>query len=214
MTRKAAQNIYNEGSTFIVEQTVKQDEENQFKLTYDSILLEITDETIDGRPVYNLANELSVEYKGPGIDATVVIPKGFKTDLASIPSFTRVFKILFTTVLVIGIIFTMTAMIFGPIVPLIVALIPIAIILGVAAVLGGISAAFPPGGKHSTAAVVHDYLYKTGANRQLGDMVFRELMRASTVPRWRLGAMYFAVRVFGGRHAYKRLDQNGINDIL
>jgi hypothetical protein len=82
-------------------------------------------------------------------------------------------------------------------------LIVAVIILSVVAILASIAVAFPPGGKHSTAAIVHDYLYKSGANRQLSDMVFRELMRTLGVPRWRIAGMYFAVRLFGGKHAYK-----------
>lgn len=49
-------------------------------------------------------------------------------------------------------------------------------------------------------AVVHDYLYSTGAtSREMADEVFLEAMSITGVPAWRRYAMYWAVRMFGGQ---------------
>lgn len=57
-------------------------------------------------------------------------------------------------------------------------------------------------GKHSEAAVVHDYLYSryndTGINRTLADKIFLFIMKESGVPLTRRWTMYLAVRNFGG----------------
>lgn len=64
---------------------------------------------------------------------------------------------------------------------------------------------FPPTGQHARASVVHDYLYTKEADcpRFLADAVFRHAMEISGVPWWKRTAMYYAVRLFGGR-AYQR----------
>jgi hypothetical protein len=54
-----------------------------------------------------------------------------------------------------------------------------------------------------TAAVVHDYLYRTGYEwRAVADEVFKEAMEAEDVPGWQRWLMYAGVRV-GGWSAYK-----------
>jgi hypothetical protein len=78
----------------------------------------------------------------------LLIPKGFKTDLASVP------RILWSV--------------------------------------------FPPFGKYNTAAVVHDYLYKTKRySRQDSDVIFLETMRLSKVGLIQRHLFFYAVRMFG-----------------
>lgn len=58
----------------------------------------------------------------------------------------------------------------------------------------------PPMGKHTVAAVVHDYLYQFRlGTRSYADKVFLELMKAQGVVLWKRQLMYWAVRLFGGR---------------
>jgi hypothetical protein len=60
---------------------------------------------------------------------------------------------------------------------------------------------FPPWGKYSEAAVVHDFLY-TGffkCTRKQADQVFLQLMERMEVPLWKRQTMYAAVRMFGGK---------------
>lgn len=57
---------------------------------------------------------------------------------------------------------------------------------------------FPPHGKYSPAAIVHDYLYRTGTvSRKRADAVFHEAMLAKHVPKWQAWTMWSAVRSFG-----------------
>lgn len=49
------------------------------------------------------------------------------------------------------------------------------------------------------AAVIHDYLYRTGkADRKTADEIFLEAMEAQGIPVWRRYGMYWAIRLFGG----------------
>jgi len=58
---------------------------------------------------------------------------------------------------------------------------------------------FPPCGKYTKAAIVHDYLYtRQGCSRFLADAVFREIMFQLKVPYWKRILIYYAVRFFGG----------------
>jgi hypothetical protein len=51
-------------------------------------------------------------------------------------------------------------------------------------------------GRHSEAALVHDYLYTYGKfTRRIDDHIFRDIMKASTVKRWQFLAMFWAVRI-------------------
>lgn len=57
-----------------------------------------------------------------------------------------------------------------------------------------------PTGKYDDAAVVHDYLYRTHIfKRKVADWVLLIGMEIRGVPRWKQVAMYFAVRLFGGK---------------
>ena len=60
---------------------------------------------------------------------------------------------------------------------------------------------FPPAGRWSPATILHDYLYSLpGCSRFLADALFREAMHQLGVPWWRRVLMYYAVRLFAGRH--------------
>lgn len=57
---------------------------------------------------------------------------------------------------------------------------------------------FPPYGRHTRAAVIHDWLYLTGSlSRADADGIFRRIMRESGVGRLRRWIMYLALRLFG-----------------
>lgn len=59
------------------------------------------------------------------------------------------------------------------------------------------------------AAVVHDYLYRTGkAPRKIADQVFLEAMKVSGVWAWRRVPMYWGVRLFGGS-SYQEKQESG-----
>lgn len=56
------------------------------------------------------------------------------------------------------------------------------------------------GGVADEAAVVHDFLYSTGAcSRKQADDVFAEASKVCGVSGWRRGPMWLGVRMFGGR---------------
>ena len=63
---------------------------------------------------------------------------------------------------------------------------------------------FPPDGRrYMRAAIVHDYLYRTGkVPRALADQMFLLLMTQDRVPWWKRNLMYWAVRIFG-KGAYR-----------
>ena len=57
----------------------------------------------------------------------------------------------------------------------------------------------PPTGSYGKAAVIHDYLYRTGAfTRSICDGIFLEAMCELGVPGWKRRVMFRAVRLFGG----------------
>jgi len=59
---------------------------------------------------------------------------------------------------------------------------------------------FDPRGRHQRAAMYHDCGYKHQlCTRFEADALFRAIMAADGVPKWRLLAMYWAVRMFGER---------------
>ncbi len=63
---------------------------------------------------------------------------------------------------------------------------------------------FPPRGKHSGAAIIHDYLYATQKrSRSESDSIFLEAMKVLGVGWFRRSTMYSAVRV-GGWLPWKR----------
>lgn len=66
---------------------------------------------------------------------------------------------------------------------------------------------FPPSGRYTGAAVIHDYLYsngyKIGVSRKKADEIFLGIMEEMGVPAWKRKTMYRAVRLFGGLHYRK-----------
>jgi len=58
---------------------------------------------------------------------------------------------------------------------------------------------FPPFGRHTDAAILHDYLYHSQElSRADADLEFYQEMARAGVPFWQRGLMYAAVRIFGG----------------
>lgn len=56
-----------------------------------------------------------------------------------------------------------------------------------------------PRQRGGAAAVVHDYLYRTGSvSRDVADEVFRILLRRLGVGYWRRQLLFWGVRAFGG----------------
>ena len=60
---------------------------------------------------------------------------------------------------------------------------------------------FPPDGKYTQAAVVHDFLYLKQHldSRKEADDIFLEAMKVLEVPKFKRMAIYTAVRLFGPR---------------
>jgi len=63
---------------------------------------------------------------------------------------------------------------------------------------------FPPDGKYAKAAVLHDWLYRTGlVDRWMADAIFYDAMRNRNLPEghrvgwWTAQAVYWSVRAFG-----------------
>ena len=81
------------------------------------------------------------------IGSGIVVPKGFQTDLASVPT--------------------------------------------------GLRWLIHKRGKWDTAAVFHDYLYRTGRNKVKADLLFRKIMQLCGVKPWRYNLMFFGVSIFG-----------------
>jgi hypothetical protein len=62
---------------------------------------------------------------------------------------------------------------------------------------------FPPHGKYSKAAIVHDYLYTEAiGTKKEADKIFYEAMGVLGVAKWKRVLMYLAVRI-GGKGNYK-----------
>jgi hypothetical protein len=56
----------------------------------------------------------------------------------------------------------------------------------------------PRWGKYGNAAVIHDYCYWDQSRSRLeSDTIFREAMGILEVPKWKIRAMYYSVRLFG-----------------
>lgn len=102
------------------------------------------------KPIQNGTGEWSVFQDMPyeaSFGTVYTVPRGFATDLASIPRF----------------------------------IWPI----------------FPPFGKYTSAAVLHDYFCESDwISRADGDRLFLEAMAASNVPRWKRYLIYWAVRAY------------------
>lgn len=75
---------------------------------------------------------------------------------------------------------------------------------------------FPPFGKYTPAAIVHDFLYSkyniTGINRTLADKIFLFIMEELGVGYLKRKAMYQAVRSFGERSWKAKLKNEGYKD--
>lgn len=75
---------------------------------------------------------------------------------------------------------------------------------------------FPPFGKYTAAAVIHDFLYSkynnTGINRTLSDKIFLFIMRELGVNWLKRKIMYSAVRSFGELSWQKKLKDEGYKD--
>lgn len=58
---------------------------------------------------------------------------------------------------------------------------------------------FPPWGRYTRAAILHDYLYTQYdvCSRFFADAIFREAMASLGVPYWKRLAAYYAVRLLG-----------------
>lgn len=69
-------------------------------------------------------------------------------------------------------------------------------------------AIFPPVGIYNKAAVLHDYLYDNSCTlsikRKHADLFLLQAMEVLGVSRSTRYAMYFAVRLFGGKHFRKK----------
>jgi hypothetical protein len=62
----------------------------------------------------------------------------------------------------------------------------------------------PPIGLYTRAAIVHDYLYQTGlVSRKEADLIFLQIMKTDEVDFFVRHLMYYAVRIFGGRHYHE-----------
>lgn len=76
---------------------------------------------------------------------------------------------------------------------------------------------FPKFGKHTRAAIVHDYLYSaindTGINRTLADKIFLFIMKECGVAWWRRKAMYKAVRTCGECFWKSKIRNEGYRDV-
>lgn len=61
-----------------------------------------------------------------------------------------------------------------------------------------------PYGKHSSASLIHDWLYSKNCNieatRKEADRIFLEIMKEDLVNIFKRKSMYFAVRLFGWRY--------------
>lgn len=62
---------------------------------------------------------------------------------------------------------------------------------------------FPPDGRYTNAAIIHDYLYYTKGfgrySRKQADLIFLEAMKVLGVPYLQRKTIYRAVRLFGPR---------------
>lgn len=62
----------------------------------------------------------------------------------------------------------------------------------------------PPYGRYGKAAVLHDYLYRSGiVGRCEADIIFKEAMEVLGVARWKRRVLYAGVRLFGAKRFNK-----------
>jgi len=63
----------------------------------------------------------------------------------------------------------------------------------------------PPYGRYGKAAVLHDYLYRSGiVERYEADLIFKEAMEVLGVAKWKMTLLYWGVRFFGAKR-FKQL---------
>ena len=78
-------------------------------------------------------------------------------------------------------------------------IVPSGFVTDFASVPRGLWNIFPPHGKYSKAAVLHDYLYRCSVlSRKRCDEIFLTCMEVLGVPYMQRYAMYWGVRMFGG----------------
>ena len=107
------------------------------------------------------------------------VPKDFVTDFAS----TDILQIVACILILLDIVVLRMIPSWITILILIIALIAIII---------------TPYGKHSKAAVIHDYLYQTRLTSKLmADLIFYEAMIVAGTQKWKAALMYVAVLLFG-----------------
>jgi len=71
-------------------------------------------------------------------------------------------------------------------------------------------------GQYGNAAVIHDYCYwEQSRSRLEADRIFREAMEVLQVPRWKVRAMYYSVRLGAGLawSGNRRKKEKGISRI-
>lgn len=57
---------------------------------------------------------------------------------------------------------------------------------------------FPPHDSYAKAAVIHDYLYYYGiGTKKEADLIFKEALEVLELPKWKVTALYNAVKFFG-----------------
>lgn len=56
---------------------------------------------------------------------------------------------------------------------------------------------FPPDGRYTKAAIVHDFLYYTQCPKDIADLTFYDGMICLGVPKWKAKIFYHAVKWFG-----------------
>jgi hypothetical protein len=77
--------------------------------------------------------------------------------------------------------------------------VPVGFITDFASVPAPFWPLLPPDGEYTYPAIVHDYLYwDQGRPREEADEILKLGMQDLRVPRWKIEAIYGAVRVFGG----------------
>ena len=142
--------------------------------------------------VWRLLRQLTYKRFKKGSGATVTVPAGFITDLASVP--TQIVLFLSLVSIIVG------------------HLVPISWLFWVGITALVLAILIPKLGRFNVAAVVHDYLYQYhGYNeyegraviqfhpvtRETADRIFYDIMAAFGVVKWRRTIMYWGVRTTG-----------------
>lgn len=94
--------------------------------------------------------------------------------------------------------------------------VPIGFMTDFASIPRPLWAILPRWGKYGNAAVIHDYCYWDQSRSRLeSDRIFREAMEVLEVPRWKIRAIYCAVRLGAGLawSGNKRKKEKGITKI-